>query len=246
MTTDCEVIRDLLPLYADDACSEQSRALVSEHLLDCPACRDMLHKLKENEIENDLRAEKETVIEYGARRFKRRSAAVGSVLSGLFMIPILVCLIVNVATGSGLGWFYIVLSSLLVAASLAVVPVMVPRDKAFWMLCSFTASLMVLLAVVCIYTRGRWFWIASSASLFGLSVIFLPFAVRARPVKKLIGGSSKLLIVLATDAALFINMMNMITSRGKITLSTILFTLGVIAGVGLVVSEILKKRGTMQ
>ena len=50
MKLDCEVIRDLLPLYADQACSEQSRALVNEHLLDCADCRDMLQKLKENEI----------------------------------------------------------------------------------------------------------------------------------------------------------------------------------------------------
>ena len=64
-----------------------------------------------------------------------------------------------------------------------VVPIMVPKDKAFWMLCAFTASLIVLLGVVCLYTHGRWFWIASSATLFGLSVVFLPFAIRAEPVK---------------------------------------------------------------
>ena len=52
---DCDVIRDLLPLYADEACSEKSRALVNEHLLDCADCRDMLHRLKETEIENNSR-----------------------------------------------------------------------------------------------------------------------------------------------------------------------------------------------
>ncbi len=39
MNMDCDVIRDLLPLYADEACSEKSRALVNEHLLDCSECR---------------------------------------------------------------------------------------------------------------------------------------------------------------------------------------------------------------
>ena len=43
---ECDVIRDLLPLYADEACSEKSRALVYEHLLDCPDCRKMLQMAK--------------------------------------------------------------------------------------------------------------------------------------------------------------------------------------------------------
>ena len=50
MKTECDVIRDLLPLYADDACSEHSRALVEEHLDECPSCSEMLQRLKEDEI----------------------------------------------------------------------------------------------------------------------------------------------------------------------------------------------------
>ena len=244
MKVDCDVIRDLLPLYADDACSQKSRDMVKEHLLDCPDCRQMLIRLKETQIEDDLKSEKSDVIRYGAKRFRQRSAAVGSAVSGVFMIPILVCLVINLVSGPALDWFAIVMAALCVAASLIVVPIMVPKDKAFWMLCAFTASLIVLLGVVCLYTHGRWFWTASSATLFGLSVVFLPFAIRAEPVKKLIGASNKWVVVLGLDAALFVNMMNMISSNGRITLSTILFTLGVIAGIGLVVTEIIRKRGT--
>lgn len=239
---DCDVIRDLLPLYADDACSEKSRHIVNEHLLDCAACRDMLKKLKETEIENGLKNEKNSVIQYGLTRFRRRSAAVGSAVSGVFMIPILVCLIVNLTSGPALDWFSVVLAALCVAASLIIVPLMVPEDKLFWTFCGFCASLMALLAVTCIYSRGDWFWIASSAALFGLAAVFLPFVIRARPVQKLIGSRKRWVIVLGVDAALFLNMMNMISSHGKMTLSTILFTLGVIAGVGLAVTEIMKRR----
>ena len=32
---DCNIIHDLLPLYADDVCSEESRALVEEHSKSC-------------------------------------------------------------------------------------------------------------------------------------------------------------------------------------------------------------------
>ena len=242
MKTDCEVIRDLLPLYADDACSPKSRILVEQHLQECAVCSSLLSRMKETGPEDDIRTEKASVLRDGEKAFRRRSAQVGSVISGIFMIPILVCLIINIFTGSGLGWFFIVLASLAVAASLVIVPLMVSEDRAFWTFCAFCASLMVLLGVVCLYTRGKWFWSASSAALFGLSVVFMPFLIKAAPVKRLIGRSNKLPIILAADAALFVNMMNMITSKGRITGMSVLFTLGVIAGIGFVVSEILSGR----
>lgn len=237
---ECDVIRDLLPLYADDACSEKSRALVNEHLLDCADCRDMLQKLRETEIESSLKKEKDSVVQYGLKQFKKRTAAVGSAVSGAFIIPIVICLFLF---GSPMGWIDIVLASLCVAASVSVVPIMVQEDKLFWTFCAFTASLMVLLGVICIHGHGHWFWIASSASLFGLAAVGLPFIVKARPFQKLIGNNKPWVVVVGIDIALFVNMMNMISSRGKLTLGTILFTIGVIAGVVIVISEISRRRG---
>ncbi len=242
MKMDCEVIRDLLPLYADQACSEQSRALVNEHLLDCADCRDMLQRIKENEIENGLKKEKDSVLQYGIRQFKKRTAAVGSAVSGVFIVPILICLYLF---GSPMGWIDIVLASLCVAASVSVVPIMVQEDKLFWMFCAFTASLMLLLGVVCIHGHGTWFWIASSASLFGLAAVGLPFMIKARPMQKLLGDAKPWVVITALDIALFVNMMNMISAHGRITLGTILFSIGVFAGIGLVIAEIIRrsKRG---
>lgn len=42
----CNVIRDLLPLYADDVVSEQSRELVEDHLAFCPDCRQILGEIR--------------------------------------------------------------------------------------------------------------------------------------------------------------------------------------------------------
>lgn len=46
MSMQCEVIRDLLPLYQDGVCSEQSVQLVEEHLTECPACAQMLETIR--------------------------------------------------------------------------------------------------------------------------------------------------------------------------------------------------------
>ena len=46
-TIDCDVIRDLLPLYVDGAASADSCALVEEHLKSCEACRTECQALRE-------------------------------------------------------------------------------------------------------------------------------------------------------------------------------------------------------
>lgn len=46
MKTNCDIIRDLLPLYAENLTSAESRRLVEEHLAECPACRAELESLK--------------------------------------------------------------------------------------------------------------------------------------------------------------------------------------------------------
>lgn len=42
----CNIIRDLLPLYADGVVSEESRGLVEEHLAGCEACRRALEQME--------------------------------------------------------------------------------------------------------------------------------------------------------------------------------------------------------
>ena len=146
MKNDCEIVRDLLPLYADDVCSPSSWELVEGHVRECPACRDIMMKLMDSRIEEKLHMEKMDVLEYGEQRFKRRTATVGSVTSGVFMIPILVCLIINLTTGAGLSWFFIVLCAMFIPTSLFVVPLVAPKNRMLLSMGSFTASLILLLA----------------------------------------------------------------------------------------------------
>ena len=46
----CEVARDLLPLYCDDVCSQESRILIEEHLKNCSDCDALLKKMKMRSI----------------------------------------------------------------------------------------------------------------------------------------------------------------------------------------------------
>ena len=58
----CEIIRDLLPLYADEICSESSKQLVEEHIAACESCKNELEDYRYNTgIDNDEIDEKQAI-----------------------------------------------------------------------------------------------------------------------------------------------------------------------------------------
>lgn len=42
----CEVVQDLIPLYADNLVSEKTREIIDEHLAQCPCCSEAVKKAK--------------------------------------------------------------------------------------------------------------------------------------------------------------------------------------------------------
>lgn len=201
MKQSCEIVQDLLPLYADKVCSASSRELVETHLGECGDCQKKLAALRDTEFEERLHLEQKEIICHQASRFRRTAFTVGCCIAGVLMIPVVVCLIVNLATGHSLDWFFIVLTALLVTASLIVVPLMVNRKRGLATLGSFTVSLLLLLLTCCLYSGGHWFWIAAFSVLFGLSVFFTPFVLGQFDSCPVIHGR-KGLFTMATDTAL--------------------------------------------
>ena len=82
----CNLVRDLLPLYVDDALSEDSRQFVERHLKGCPACAKEAEKLKapvpEAEALASVRTKKEqkgSSIRKVSRKFKIRAAVIAAI-----------------------------------------------------------------------------------------------------------------------------------------------------------------------
>ena len=42
MKKECEIVRDILPLYVDGVCSDASREIIVDHLKECPDCKEEL------------------------------------------------------------------------------------------------------------------------------------------------------------------------------------------------------------
>lgn len=206
MNQNCEIVRDLLPLYLDEVCSNSSRSLVEGHLAECAECASELAALRQGEMEAGLNIEKTGVISRQAKQFRRKSTLAGLVVAGILMIPILVCLIVDLASGQGLSWFFIVLSALLLVASVSALPLLMTEHRFLWSVAGFTGSLVLLLGVCCLYTVGDWFFVAASSCLFGLCVCLSPAVVNCQPIRGLLGNQRALAVFIA-DTALFFLMM---------------------------------------
>lgn len=199
MKYSCDVIKDLLPLYYDKACSEPSRKIVEEHLAECASCRSIMKKLQDNTCENCLHDEKEDIIKNYTRSVKKKILYAGLIVAA---VTLLACFIANLAAGNTLDWFFIVLTSLLVLASVTAVPMMAETRKGAWTLGSLAVSLFLLLMTCCLYSGGNWLFVASVSVLFGLSVVFLPFVIGQLPLKGF-AGRNKGVLVMTADTLLF-------------------------------------------
>ncbi len=63
MSKQCDIVRDLLPLYVDGACSEASAETVREHIASCPECHAIFEQMCSEMNEELLKKEKESILQ---------------------------------------------------------------------------------------------------------------------------------------------------------------------------------------
>ena len=82
MNCNCGIIDDLLPLYADGACSEESKAAIEAHLASCETCRKKLERMMSDTVvsETSMPTGEVTAVKYANKVRKHRiKLAVGIV-----------------------------------------------------------------------------------------------------------------------------------------------------------------------
>ena len=58
MSKECEIIRDLLPLYAEGLTSKASNEWIEEHLNTCPECTKLLEQMRQTPQMEEIETEK--------------------------------------------------------------------------------------------------------------------------------------------------------------------------------------------
>lgn len=104
MTYPCGIIRDLLPLYIDDVCNEESKQAVENHLSECEKCRNYYKSMKstegfvakENDNSEDMKMANNLKNVKSKINKKIRNIVLGAVAAMVFVI-VGVTLLFNVA-----------------------------------------------------------------------------------------------------------------------------------------------------
>lgn len=124
-----------------------------------------------------------------------------------YALAAVVCFIADLASDGALSWFWVVLASLLTAASLTLTPALAPeRMGGIWTAGAFTLAIELLLGVCCLYTGGDWFFVAGMSVLFGLCLLLLPLVLLRLPLPEAL-VSRKALLCLGADLALLLGLL---------------------------------------
>ena len=90
MKMECDVIRDLMPLYAENMVSESSRKLIEEHFSECSACRamyqDMLQPPPEVQFSKEPAESFQKYVKKKKRRFGWKIALITAAAVAAFFI----------------------------------------------------------------------------------------------------------------------------------------------------------------
>lgn len=92
MDVTCNVIEDLLPLYADGVCSEDTKTIIEHHIALCPECKEKLAAMTAKLEKNEKKAKLENPFKKVKNHYVR-----------LVTVTLLVCALVIVPIGG--AWF---------------------------------------------------------------------------------------------------------------------------------------------
>ena len=228
---ECDVVQDLLPLYYDNACTSASKKMVEQHLMTCEKCKKTYEALRNTTIDTVMKDEAEGILERHAKKERNMAYKAGIMIALILMVPFVITFIVSMSSGGGLGVFAVLTASMLLVASLSVVPLLSTQRR---MTKSILASVIALLLIFFFVDRmngGGEFVLWTIPTIFGLSIVFFPLVIRNITLPPIL-SDKKALITLTWDTLwLFLTIFEVCNHSGDIegmrtgyTVSLILMT----------------------
>lgn len=96
MRHECNLIRDLLPLYYDEVCSKESRNAVEEHLGECEDCRQYYKYMKSAEVvenvvyDDEKERKKAEFLKSVKKKVVIAIAAISIIIAVIIAVPIII------------------------------------------------------------------------------------------------------------------------------------------------------------
>lgn len=138
-----------------------------------------------------------------AKKYKLFIAVYNAILALGYLSAIIPCFIIFILKEHNTSKFCILLTSLMLSASLLNVPTLATKNRGILTLASSYVSLILILLSGNVYSGGDWFFMAFLSVTLGLCIVFLPFIIRCDFISKYI-GNNKSLICMAADTAMIL------------------------------------------
>lgn len=199
---DCGIVRDLLPVYIDDVCTEESRAFVRRHLETCADCSNLYQKMKNSEVETMLKNEKDGVLQRHARKEKGRAYKAGLIISGLLLLPILIVTIAAAAGGAELRTIPVLAASMLLVAAVTAVPLLSESHRLAKVIAVGSAAVLLIEFFVTLLYSGKVGIPVLVSTVFGLSIPLFPVFIRNTELPEML-RNRKALITMGWDTVWF-------------------------------------------
>lgn len=142
---DCEIVKDLLPLYVDGMVSDVSKKSIEAHLEHCKDCAEIYQNMDFGLEEENQSSEVEDV-----KRFLKKTKQMYFLysLGGLSFIAILVCMIVDFALNKKMTWSLIAGSTIVFANAFMYALLVCKKNKGYITMSVVSVGTIVLLSTI--------------------------------------------------------------------------------------------------
>ena len=166
-----------LLIVSESAISKWEKDVAHPDITLLPKLSEILD-VSEHELITASIDEKSRVEKVQAKKWRTLSFSWSLFFYISYALALIPCFICDLAINKGLTWFWIVLSSLILAFTFTNLPKHIKKNKLIFVPLSQFLALTLLLGVCCLYTGGNWFLIPTLSVLFGLIVIFMPIYIK--------------------------------------------------------------------
>jgi len=175
----CDVVKDLLPLYVDGMVSDSSKKGIEEHLNTCADCKKTYEYMAFG-LETDKQPLEGIEVKKFLNKTKQMYFLYG--LGGLSLIAVIVCLIVDLALHRGITWSLIPTAAIIFADAFVYSLLEGKEKKGFYMMCVISVGTVFLLSIIQISTyylmNTGTFWLFR----YGFPIMFIWLAALWLPV----------------------------------------------------------------
>lgn len=170
----CAIVQDLLPLYIDNVCSNESRKIVEEHLHTCDKCNRMFEEMTADREASILKEEKDSVLKHHKRLERSRAWKIGIIIAGILVAVVLLAAVTTAMGGGSILTVLVIASSMLLIGGIIAVPFIARKGRAAKAILTSMIGLLLIIFFVDRISGGGHFLLYSIPTVFGLSLFLVP------------------------------------------------------------------------